>query len=304
MPASDTSAIFLWTTEDLKAWLADKRAVTLIDTSIPEEFEVEHIPNARNACVFDMTFLDEVRALTSHSTTDSGSNHPHLVVYGTSARSLASATAAEKLVAAGFAPVHDYRGGLQEWRDAGEPTEGTHRPPSVPAVEDRVYAVDPAQSQVKWTGRNLTSAHSGTMRVSKGEITVVARRATRGEITLDMTSIENTDMEDPSLRALLAKNLFPTAQVSITSIDAIADAPQSSPTHRIHGHLTLKGVTKEVDFLAQIGMTVTGELIARADFDVDRTRWNVIYGSGKFYEKLGMHLVSDLISLDLKIVAR
>ena len=152
------------------------------------------------------------------------------------------------------------------------------------------------------------------MRVSKGEITVVARRATRGEITLDMTSIENTDMEDPSLRALLAKHLksddffdvdrFPTAQVSITSIDAIADAPQSSPTHRIHGHLTLKGVTKEVDFLAQIGMTVTGELIARADFDVDRTRWNVIYGSGKFYEKLGMHLVSDLISLDLKIVAR
>ena len=47
-----------------------------------------------------------------------------------------------------------------------------------------------------------------------------------------------------------------------------------------------------------------GSLVARANFDLERTRWNVLYGSGKFYEGLGRRLVSDLITIDLKIVAR
>ena len=47
-----------------------------------------------------------------------------------------------------------------------------------------------------------------------------------------------------------------------------------------------------------------GGLVARAHFDFDRTEWGVRYGSGKFYERLGKHLVSDRISVDLKIAAR
>ena len=43
-------------------------------------------------------------------------------------------------------------------------------------------------------------------------------------------------------------------------------------------------------------------LVAEANFDIDRTRWNIVYGSGKFFEKLGMHLVNDLVSIQLKIV--
>ena len=63
---------------------------------------------------------------------------------------------------------------------------------------------------------------------------------------------------------------------------------------------------KPLSFKAQIGRLPASEgaLLARANFDLDRTEWNVLYGSGKFYEKLGRHLVSDLITLDLKIVAR
>ena len=45
-------------------------------------------------------------------------------------------------------------------------------------------------------------------------------------------------------------------------------------------------------------------LVAEAHFDIDRTRWKVIYGSTRFFEHLGMHLVFDLISFQVKIVAR
>ena len=47
-----------------------------------------------------------------------------------------------------------------------------------------------------------------------------------------------------------------------------------------------------------------GEVIIESHFDIDRTRWGITYGSARFFERLGMHLVFDLISIQLRIVAR
>jgi hypothetical protein len=60
-------------------------------------------------------------------------------------------------------------------------------------------------------------------------------------------------------------------------------------------------VSNEVTFPAMLAPAADGLLAADAHFDIDRTRWNVLYSSGKFYEKLGKHLVNDEISLALKL---
>ena len=67
--------------------------------------------------------------------------------------------------------------------------------------------------------------------------------------------------------------------------------------------MTLRGITAEIGFDATVSPVTDGVLIARAHFDLDRTRWNIIYGSARFFEHLGMHLVFDTISIELKIVA-
>ena len=50
-------------------------------------------------------------------------------------------------------------------------------------------------------------------------------------------------------------------------------------------------------------LTENDSLIMEAHFDIDRTKWNVIYGSIRFFEHLGMHKVFDLISLQLRVIA-
>ena len=51
--------------------------------------------------------------------------------------------------------------------------------------------------------------------------------------------------------------------------------------------------------------TGKGNAIAlQANFDIDRTRWGVNYGSGKLYERLGMHLVNDLVTLQVHVLAQ
>jgi hypothetical protein len=44
-----------------------------------------------------------------------------------------------------------------------------------------------------------------------------------------------------------------------------------------------------------------GSVSIEAHFDLDQTRWNVLYGSSRLFEHLGMHLVYDLISIELRI---
>ena len=305
--------------DELKSWLDQQRPFILVDTRLKEDHAQIHLPGALNACVFEVNFLDQVAAL--HEVVRPNGEAPAqdavVIVYGTSARSLASATATQKLVAAGFTKVFDYRGGLEEWNSRSWPVEGGGQPDGEAPVADRTYAISVEESVVEWTGRSLGGTHRGTVALLPGgTLTVDGGRATTGSFGVDMTSINDADLTDTALKKALHHHLasddffdvakYPHAFFHLEKAEAIAGTAPSEPNHVIHGRFTLKGVEKPLSFKAQIGRLPAGEgaLVARANFDLDRTEWNVLYGSGKFYEKLGRHLVSDLITLDLKIVAR
>jgi polyisoprenoid-binding protein YceI len=180
------------------------------------------------------------------------------------------------------------------------------------ASRNGAHAVDLEKSRVEWTGRSLTAAHSGTMKLSRGEIEVRGGQPIAASFTLDMQSIENTDIEDPEMREMLIRHLksddffdvekFPEAEFRLTKIEPIANATPGSPNAQVTGDLRLKDVTRALTFAAVLGPTPDGTLAADAHLHIDRTNWNVLYGSGKFYEKLGKHVVNDTILLGLKIV--
>jgi len=268
--------------------------------------QAAHLPGAKNACVYNVTFLDDMQKLAPQRDSP-------LVVYGSSARSLASADAAKKLISAGYTRIVDFRGGLEEWRDAGLPCEGDpSRVQRAAPPSDGLHAVDLEKSRVEWNGRSLTGTHAGAVKLRHGEIEVRAGRPVHASFTLDMRSIENTDIDDAEMRAMLIRHLksddffdvekFPESEFRLTKIDLLAGVTPGSPNALVTGELTLKDVKRELTFPAMLGVTSEGTLAADAHFDIDRTLWNVRYGSGKFYEKLGKHLVSDIISLGLKIV--
>lgn len=311
----------LLTLADLLEWRAARRDFVLIDTALPEDFQAAHLPGAQNACVFDVQFLEQVAKLkglkTGLLTMVTGTPEPHrecIIVYGASARSLASATAAEKLLAAGYHAVRDFRGGLEAWLDATQPVEGQAAPPPAPALEDRAYRIDLKTSKILWTGRSLTGRHHGTLDLSAGEVVILGGVVAGGAFTLEMTSLACTDLSDGALREVLHAHLrsedffavekFPKARFNIAAVDFIRGSTPGAPNHQVRGSLLLRGVAQDVEFPACVGFSPTdNRLTATANFDIDRTRWGVLYGSGRFYEKLGKHLVQDMISLEMRIVA-
>lgn len=296
------------TAEELQALLREAGSPILLDVLPQESFARHHLPGALNACVYETVFLTTVAALVPAKNTP-------LVVYGLGPDTLAAPTAREKLKAAGYTDVREFRGGLTEWQSRGLALEGDSHAPEPPSVATLggTFAIDPARSVIFWTGRNLFNHHHGSVRLADGAFQVSGGRFASVDFAVDVKSIACSDLTDAGYNALLLAHLasndffdsanHPTALFHATEVEPIGGAAPGSPNFLLRGDLTLRGVTHSLEFVAVCAVNDAGEFVAQAEFDLDRTIWGSIYGSGRFFEVLGKHVVNDLVHLHISLVA-
>lgn len=295
--------------EELYDKISRKIDLIIIDTLPKELFEKRHLPGAQNGCVFQVVFPSEVQVIVPDRDRE-------VVLYGSSSASHDSVTAAEKLVRLGYSKVFALTGGLAAWKEAGYPLAGND-PDSVEEadhlrLDNGSYAVDIEQSIIEWTGRNPNTTHYGTLRLLRGDIKIQHGTLT-GTFEIDMHSLKNLNLEGNEWQQVLIAHLksddfffaekFPTALFTIDSARKIGES-LSAPNFEVEGTLELRGVRNDMKFLATISNLPDSGITAEAHFDFDRTQWKIIYGSSRYFEHLGMHLVFDPISIGLRIVAR
>ncbi|GAB6111007.1 rhodanese-like domain-containing protein [Desulfomicrobium salsuginis] len=295
-------------TEDILAATQSGRQ-TVLDVLPPEHFEARHIPGARNACVYEVTFLDQAAALAPDKTAP-------IIVYGAGEGSLDAVTAAGKLHRAGYVNVSVLHGGFPAWQAAGHPLEGTRadeHDSAHPVLELRKarYVAVPTESTLIWTGRNAGGRHTGTLAMREGTL-IREGEGFKGIFTLAMDSIANTDLAGTDLQPVLENHLksddfffvshFPTCTVEITDMTPVPDAPATLPNFRATAVMTLRGVAREIAFDAHVCPLAEGRLALMAHLDLDRTIWGALYGSARFFKYLSYHVVHDMISVDLRVV--
>jgi rhodanese-related sulfurtransferase len=280
----------------------------LIDTLTGSHFEKVHLPGARSACVFEVSFLEQVKAIAE-------SKKAEIVLYGSSSRSRDALTAADKLQREGYEYINVLNGGLEAWRARGFELQGDQPdmadPETVLRLDDGKYRVNTDQSVIEWSGRNPNSKHFGTVGIKRGQVDV-NNSILSGVFDIDMDSIDNMSLKGDELHPVLTAHLksddfffvkmFPSAVLTVTEGVPVETPFLSTPNYGLKATLQLRGVKADLAFQATVTKTEGGGLAAEAHFDIDRTRWGAIYGSARFFENLGMHLVFDLISFQVKIV--
>ena len=273
---------------------------------LPEDVHAaRRIPGSCNACTYEMVFLEKVAELAPAKDTP-------IVVYGAGEGSLDSKVALEKLRAAGYTIVLDYPDGLAGWEAAGFPLEGDGHLPAPPTLEG-TYAVNSAESLIRWTGRNLFNHHNGFVRLAGGEIKLVAGVMESARFVVDMNSIVCEDLTDTQWNAMLIRHLqtadffevgrFPTAEFVAERAEAIAASSEGTPNYVLKGSCTLRGVTRPLEMRVVIASADGKRLTGQAQFEVDRTEFGSIYGSGRFFRYLGQHVVNDHMHLHVKVHA-
>lgn len=139
---------------------------------------------------------------------------------------------------------------------------------------------------VNWTGSKPTGKHMGTINVSSGELGVEDGNVTSGSFTLDMNSINVTDLEGDKKTNLeghlktgdfFMVSDYPTAKFVITGV---SPSSHEGMTHDVTGNLTIKDHTKSITIPANITLAGDKVVVASDNFVINRTEWGINYKSG------------------------
>jgi polyisoprenoid-binding protein YceI len=169
------------------------------------------------------------------------------------------------------------------------------------------YKVDPSESQFKWTAKKVTGQHFGTIDLKQGSLTASGNVISVGSFEIDMKTIVDKDLENESWNSKLVEHLksedffsvekFPVSSITLTKVEK-----GEGLNFHFSGDLSIKGATHPVSFDATVEINNV-RLVATGNLSIDRTLYDIKYGSGKFFSNLGNNLVDDFFTLDFKIVA-
>lgn len=169
-------------------------------------------------------------------------------------------------------------------------------------VQAKSLKVNAAKSQITWLGKKVTGEHSGTIALKSGELNADDKAILGGQFVVDMNSIKNTDLTDAEWNGKLVGHLksddffavekFPEAKLVITKKAAF-----SGNKATVTGDLTIKGQTHPVTFT----VTKAGNTY-KADITIDRSKYDIRYGSKSFFDNLGDKVINDEFYLTVTLV--
>ena len=174
---------------------------------------------------------------------------------------------------------------------------------------DSVLKFDTVASNVQWKGYKVTGSHEGTVAVQYGDLKYNDAGALTGIfVKMDMNKMVCTDL-DAKMGGNLVGHLqaddffgvvkFPTATFESTKVTA----RDTKGNYMVVGKLTIKDKTQEVKFYANVAdnagvKTGTGKLT------IDRSKFDIKYGSGSFFDGLGDKTIYDEFDITFNIVAK
>ena len=166
---------------------------------------------------------------------------------------------------------------------------------------DATYNIKLEESSLVWTGREVsTSSHYGSINFTSGQFEIADGLISQGEFLVDMTSINVQDLTGGSKERLeghlrsddfFSVESFPTAHLYISSSEVI-----SNGKWMVNGFLTIKDISHPVLF--EMANTEDGW---NANLVFDRSKYNVKFRSGTFFENLGDKLIYDDIELKINL---
>lgn len=172
-----------------------------------------------------------------------------------------------------------------------------------------VYAgtgkVDTSKSTVKWLGKKVTGEHFGAISVKEGNLEVSSGKITSGKVVIDMQSLTVEDIKDANMNGKLVGHLksddFFGVETYTTSELVLSKVESNGNNHTFTGSLTIKGTTNPTTFTA-VSSKSGSVTNYKGTITIDRSKYNVRYGSNSFFENLGDKAIYDDFTLDFNLV--
>ncbi|TRO65538.1 YceI family protein [Christiangramia sabulilitoris] len=160
--------------------------------------------------------------------------------------------------------------------------------------------VNVEESTVEWRGEKVTGSHNGTIELESGYLMMEDDKITGGEFIMDMRTITVTDLTGENKGKLeghlKSEDFFGVAKHPQAKLVITSAASKGNGKYGIVGDLTIKTETHPITF----DLVMNGD-VATTSLTIDRSKYDVRYGSGSFFDNLGDKTIYDNFELDVKL---
>lgn len=169
-------------------------------------------------------------------------------------------------------------------------------------------SADKSKSTVKWKGTKVKGEHYGSIDIKHATVEITEGHIKSANVVIDMTSIINEDLTDAGWNKKLVDHLnsddffsvakYPEAHFVLTKAENLGNNK-----HKLSGDLTIKGKTNPVEFETEL-MKHENAYKATGSIVFDRSKYDVRYGSGTFFDDLGDNLIHDNVTLSFDLLLK
>ena len=175
------------------------------------------------------------------------------------------------------------------------------------SFEEGVYSVVIDRTELSWIGKEIsTKIHTGTLNLSDGTIQIIDENTINGNITIDMSSINVTDLQGRA-KEMLEGHLRSADFFEVENYPNATLNFKSKSYNKLknlidfEGQLTIKDISNPIFFSATL-IESSPYLKAKSILSFDRSKYNVRFRSGSFFENLGDKLILDDIDVNIVLV--
>lgn len=178
---------------------------------------------------------------------------------------------------------------------------------SFKTIESETYNAVVDDSTITWAASRPGKTHDGTLAISKGNFVFDEDKLVAGDFIIDMNTIKVLDikpgkMNDKLVNHLRSSDFFDVENHTAGAFKITASEAKDGKT-LVKGQLTLKGITNDVEFLADISNDGNAVTLKTGEFKIDRTKWDIKFRSGKFFDGLKNKLIYDDIVITVHVKA-
>ena len=167
-------------------------------------------------------------------------------------------------------------------------------------------SINITKSNVKWYGDEITGKqHYGSLKFKEGNIILtgtgkISDKIISGNFVVDMTSLNVEDLTGRGKSSLeghlKSDDFFSVNKFNFAYLKILKSNDPINGVQTINGDLTIKGISHPVTFT----MELNGKK-AKSNLIFDRTKYDVKFRSGNFFQNLGDKLIYDDIKLEVNL---
>jgi polyisoprenoid-binding protein YceI len=162
---------------------------------------------------------------------------------------------------------------------------------------------DTQKTTLNWLGEKVLGQHTGTINLKDGWLNFNNYKIESGEFNIDMASLKESESNQMLEGHLKSDDFFGVVKFPVATLILTGSDSFEKGSATVRGNLTIKGITNPVEFKALLQKKDEG-IWFFTNLVIDRTKYNIRYGSGSFFDNLGDKAIYDEFKVKVNLLVK